>query len=80
MATVAVKVHQQLVLLEQQIRSKDLIRMKRSDHLRLLTVAVTEVGDEIFLTVLVTRALAWIRFLPHKLTRDRENNPLGSRP
>ena len=38
MATVAAKIHQLLVLLEQQIRSKDLIRMKRSDDLRLLTV------------------------------------------
>ena len=38
MATVAAKIHQLIVLLEQQIRSKDLNRMKRSDHSRILTV------------------------------------------
>ena len=38
MATVAANIHQLLVLLEQQIRFKDLIRMKRSDHLWVLNV------------------------------------------
>ena len=61
MVTVAAKGHLLTVLLGQRIRFKDLIQMKRSGHLRFLTVEVeafdskvTDIGDEMCLTVLVT--------------------------